>query len=305
MMGSLRNPAAWNNIYGFRPSWGMVPSEPAAGHVGDTFLHQMATSGPMARTPGDIAALLETLSGPDPRQPNSMEKQAFTGALDASVKGRRIGWLGNWGGAYPVEDGLLALGETALERFEALGCTVEAVPAPFEAAQIWQAWVTLRHWAVAASSAPLLADPETAKLLKPEAIWEIEQGLKLSALEVHNASVIRSNWFAAAAKLFETYDALVLPSTQVWPFPVEWRAPETINGIKMDTYHRWMEVVIPVSILGLPCLNIPAGFGANGLPAGVQVFGRRGDDLGILQLGQAYHRRTEYPLKHAPNIHEA
>ncbi|MDQ7071859.1 MAG: amidase, partial [Rhodobacterales bacterium] len=298
MMGSLRNPAAWNNVFGFRPSWGMVPSEPA----GDTFLHQMATAGPMARSPRDIAALLETMSGPDPRQPNSLKKQELVGDLDADIAGRRIGWLGDWGGAYPMEDGILQLGQAAMARFEALGCVVENVPAPFDATEIWQAWVTLRHWAIAGSSAPLLANPETAKLLKPEAIWEIEQGLKLSAMDVHKASVIRSRWFARAAEMFEDYDALALPSAQVWPFPVAWRYPETINGVAMDTYHRWMEVVIPVSILGLPCLNIPAGFGQDGLPGGVQLFGRRGDDQYVLQLGQAYHQVTQFPQKHALQI---
>ena len=102
-------------------------------------------------------------------------------------------------------------------------------------------------------------------------LWEIERGLALSAMEVHRASVIRSEWFGTFAGLFETCDALILPSGQVWPFPAEWRSPETIDGHAMDTYHRWMEVVIPVSLVGLPALGIPAGFGTNGLPMGLQL----------------------------------
>ena len=133
-------------------------------------------------------------------------------------------------------------------------------------------------------------------------IWEIERGLALSAMEVHRASILRSQWFATLADLFQTHDALVLPSAQVWPFPVGWRYPETINGQPMDTYHRWMEVVIPVSLVGLPALAIPAGFGANGLPMGMQLFGPRGADRAILRLGQAYHRATDWPGRHPPAL---
>lgn len=299
MMGSLRNPAAWNNIYGFRPSYGRVPSEPN----GDSFLHQLATNGPMARCPRDIAALLETMSGPDLRQPNNVENQEFASGLDGPVGGRKIGWLGDWGGAYPLEDGILAQSETALKHFETLGCVVEKIPAPFKACDLWESWTTLRSWAISCASAPLLANPETAKLLKPEAVWEIKQGLKLSGADVHRASVIRSQWFARSAEIFQQFDALVLPSTQVWPFPIDWRSPKKIKAVEMDTYHRWMEIVIPVGLIGLPCLNIPAGFGENGLPTGLQLFGARNDDLGVLQLGHAYHQETQFPQKHTPNVH--
>ncbi|HEX9857060.1 MAG TPA: amidase family protein, partial [Paracoccaceae bacterium] len=103
-------------------------------------------------------------------------------------------------------------------------------------------------------------------------------------------------------RLFETYDALILPSAQVWPFPAEWRWPQEINGRAMDTYHRWMEIVVPVSLAGLPCLNLPAGFGANGLPMGMQLFGPSGADARVLALGQAWHRATDWPGKRPPGL---
>ena len=285
MMGSLRNPAGWNNVYGFRPTWGRVPGEPE----GDAFLHQLSTNGPMARNPADIAALLDTMAGPDPRQPLALPYEAMLPQIDANVSGRRIGWLGDWGGAYPMEAGILDTCATALDRFGALGCSVTAINPPFPAELLWHSWTTLRSWAVAGSLGPLL---DQGLALKPEALWEIEQGRSLTATAIHQASLIRSDWFRCTAELFKNYDALILPSAQVWPFPIDWRWPQTIAGQTMDTYHRWMEVVVPVSLIGLPCLCVPAGFGANKLPIGLQLIAARGADAGVLQLGQAWHRAS-------------
>ncbi len=288
MMGSLRNPAAWNNVYGLRPSWGAVPSEP----VGDAFLHQMATLGPMARSPQDIALLLDVLAGPDPRQPLNAA-YAPVGTLDpAQMQGKRIGWLGDWGGAFPTEPGILTLCETALAVFQDLGCVVEPVAPPMESEPLWQAWVALRAYQVASGLEPLLAQPD---LLKDTAKWEIETGLSLSAMDVHRASVTRSDWFRRAAALFDTYDALVLPGAQVWPFALDLDWPRQINGVAMDTYHRWMQVMVPASLIGVPALAIPAGFGDTGLPMGVQVIGPRGGDADLLRLGAAYHAATHWP----------
>jgi amidase len=290
MMGSLRNPAAWNNVYGFRPSWGRVPSDPK----GDTFLHQLATLGPMARSPQDIALLLDVISGPDPRQPHGSAAEPVAPLIACDPKGLRIGWLGDFGGAYPMEPGILDISTQALKVLEDLGCIVEPVAPPFSAAALWQSWMDLRSWQVACGLGAMLAagDP-----LKDSAVWEIERGLALSGMDIHVASVIRSDWFQAAARLFETYDALVLPSAQVWPFDVDLPYPADIAGQPMDTYHRWMEVVVPVSLIGLPALAVPAGFGDQGLPMGVQIFGRRGSDASLLALGAAYHGVTGWPQK--------
>ncbi|MDX2485643.1 MAG: amidase [Pseudodonghicola sp.] len=293
MMGSLRNPAAWNNVYGYRPSWGLVPSEP----LGDTFLHQLSTLGPMARSPQDIALLLDVIAGPDPRQPHGMRHDPIAPLEPCDPKGLRIGWLGDWGGAYPMEPGVMACCEGALRSFEAMGCHVEALAPPFPAEKIWDSWTTLRSWQVGAGLAPMMAQPDQRAQLKDSARWEAERGMALSAMEVHRASVLRSDWFKRAAALFEDYDALVLPSAQVWPFDVAQPYPTSIAGQEMDTYHRWMEVMIPVSLLGLPCLGAPAGFGAQGVPMGVQIIGPRGSDARLLALGAAYHEATGWPQK--------
>jgi amidase len=296
MMGSLRNPAAFCNVYGFRPSFGLVPADPQ----GDTFLHQLATDGPMGRTVEDIAHLLEVLAGPDPRVPHAVAPEPYAEALDADPRGARIGWLGDWGGAYACEPGILAACEAALGVFAEHGGNVEPVAPPFAAGRLWEAWTVLRSWAIAARLGPLHADPAKRARMKPELVWEIERGLSLSAMEVHAASVARSAWFARLAGLFERFDALALPAAQVWPFPVDWRWPQEVAGRPMDTYHRWMEVVVPVSLAGLPCLALPAGFGAAGLPTGLQLFGPHGADRAILRLGQAYHRATDWPERRPP-----
>ncbi|WP_170528840.1 amidase [Ruegeria arenilitoris] len=290
MMGSLRNPAAWNNVYGFRPSWGRVPSEPQ----GDLFLHQLSTLGPMARSPQDIGLLLDVISGPDPRQPLSVPCEPVTPLSVESLDGMRIGWLGDWGGAFPTEEGILTQCSNELAIFEGLGATVEDVLPPFDAERLWNSWITLRSWSVAASLLPL-ADRKDA--LKDTAQWELERGLALTAMEVHAASVTRSDWYRRAVELFAEYDALVLPAAQVWPFPVNQPYPRSIGGVAMDTYHRWMQVVTPVSLIGLPCLSIPAGFGPGGLPMGMQLFGPRGSDAQLLALGAAYHAVTHWPQK--------
>jgi len=288
MMGSLRNPAAWNNVYGFRPSWGRVPAEPE----GDTFLHQLATLGPMARSPEDIAILLDVISGPDPRQPHQVVCDPIAPLAPASLTGKRIGWLGDWGGAFPIEAGIIERCETVLAVLERLGAEVVAVAPPFSADAIWESWTTLRSWSVAAGLAPLM---ENKAQLKDTAIWEAERGLALTAMQVHRASVVRSDWFRASAELLDSYDALILPAAQVWPFDVDQPYPTEIAGHTMDTYHRWMQITLPAGLIGLPCLAAPAGFGAKGLPMGVQIFGRRGRDGELLALGEAYHRETRWP----------
>ena len=299
MMGSLRNPAAFCNIYGFRPTWGLVPSDAE----GDTYLATLSTSGPMGRTIEDVARLLQVQAGPNPEVPFDRPAGDYVAGLEAArLKNKRIAWAGDWGGAFATEPGILDLCEIALRQMEAMGAIVTPIPPPFPAEHLWRAWITLRAMLNANSFRALYDDPAKRAQLKPETLWEIEQGLTLSAQAVYDASVIRSRWYAHAARLFQTFDALALPTAQVWPFPVEQRWPQTIAGRKMDTYHRWMEVVIPISLAGLPALSLPVGFGANGLPMGMQLAGPVGADSAVLAMGQAWHAATDWPGKRPPPL---
>ncbi len=298
MMGSLRNPAAFCNVYGFRPSWGLVPQDAE----GDTFLATLDTDGPMARTVEDLALLLAVQAGENPEVPFARPTTDWTVRLGEGLTGKRIGWLGDWGGAYAMEPGILDLCRVALARMEGMGAVVEELAPPFPAGDLWRSWVTLRAMLNANAFRTIAADPVKHARLKPEAQWEIAQGEGLTAAAVHAASVIRSRWYAHAARLFARFDALALPSAQVWPFPVEWRWPQEIGGRAMDTYHRWMEVVIPASLAGLPALSVPVGFGAAGLPMGMQIIGRAGDDAGVLAIGEAWHRATLWPQRRPPEL---
>jgi amidase len=296
MMGSLRNPAAFCNVYGFRPTWGLVPQDAD----GDTYLSTLSTEGPMARTVEDIARLLLVLAGENPAVPFPRPVPDVLTTLDRGIRDLRIGWLADWGGAYPMEPGILDRCEAALRQLEGMGATVEPLPPPFPAEKLWSAWVTLRAMLNAGGKQALAEDPAKRALTKAETIWEIEQGMGLTARAVYEASLIRSRWHAHAARMFDRFDAVVLPSAQVWPFPADWRWPEEIAGRKMDTYHRWMEVVVPASLIGLPALSVPVGFSDTGLPMGMQIIGRSGDDAGVLAIGQAWHLATEWPQRRPP-----
>jgi len=298
MMGSLRNPAGWNNVYGMRPSWGTVPGEPK----GDLFLQQLATSGPMARNPRDLAALLDTMAGQHPLDPLGTSPDAALPQMEAPLPRQRIGWLSDWDGAFPMDAGILEVTQAAVTQMGAMGHPVTHMAAPFDAEVMWDSWTTLRSFANAAGLRTLYENDESRVHLKDASQWEIQRGLDMSAMEVHDASVMRSDWYRTAARLFDHVDVMVLPSAQVWPFDVDLVHPTEIAGVQMDTYHRWMHVVVPASLLGLPVVNVPVGFGENGLPAGMQLIGPRGSDARLLRLAQEWHEATDWPDARRPSI---
>ncbi|WP_416426908.1 amidase [Pseudomonas sp. App30] len=292
MMGSLRNPAAFNNIIGFRPSQGRVPFDDAA----DLFFDQLGYEGPMGRTVRDTALLLSVQAGHDPRAPLSLagDGSEFAAPLARDFKGTRLGWLGDFGGYLPMEHGVTALCEKALGDFQALGCSVEHADLGFSPERLWDCWRTLRHWTVAGSLGKAYQDPAKRAQLKPEAQWEVENGLALSASAVHQAGVTRTDWYRAINALFERYDYLLLPSAQVFPFDKRQHWPAEVAGRSMDTYHRWMEVVIPGTLSGCPVANVQVGFNPQGLPMGMQIIGRHQADFAVLQLAHAYEQASRW-----------
>ncbi len=294
MMGSLRNPAAYNNVIGFRTSYGRVPS---AG--GELFLGQLSAA--------DTAMLLSVMAGPDARAPLSIEQDPamFTRALQRDFKGCRVAWLGNLSGHFQIEPGIMALCQGALKSFEDIGCTVEEARLDFPPERMWDTWLRLRHWLLAGNYMRLYKDPAKREKMKPEAIWEVEGGLKLSALDAYEASASRSEFYRAMSKLFDTYDYLLLPSAQVFPFDASVHWPKSINGVAMDTYHRWMEVVVPESLSGLPVINVPIGFSRDGLPMGMQVIGKHHADLPVLQIAYAYEQATHWVSNDLPSLLKA
>jgi len=287
-MGSLRNPAAWNNVFGLRPSQGRVPAYPA----GDVWVSQLGTDGPMARTMRDLTQLLEVMAGPDSRAPLSLSSlpQGFANTLQPQAKGLRIGWLGNLDGYLPMEAGVLDVCENGLKRLQDLGCHVEPVDLGYSPEAAWQTWLAWRRVLTASRIAPMVA--KGRDLVKPEALWEFDQAAGMKASEFLQASTNRTAFYQHMLGLMRRFDVLVLPSCQVWPFDAALRWPQqiqTANGaVQMDTYHRWMEVVLYASLAGLPALNVPVGFSGHGLPMGMQLIGQPQGELALLSLGLAY-----------------
>lgn len=301
MMGSLRNPAAFNNVFGMRPSFGRVPDGPRA----DLWLNQLGTAGPMARTVEDLALLLATQAGRDDRIPLSISGSwsaatAMDWSLDLHMV--RIGWLGDLQGYLPMEPGILPLCEQALDRLAGDGCVVEHMAAGFAPADVWQCWLTWRHWLVGASLREFADDPHRFAQLKPEAQWEIEHSRMLSARNLYEAGVTRSTFYRQFLALFDGVDYLALPSAQVWPFDAGIHWPERIGAHAMDTYHRWMEVVIYATLAGLPVVSVPVGFGPDGLPMGMQLIGRPHADAAVLRIARAYEARAADVLARRPPV---
>jgi len=298
--GSLRNPAGWNNVFGFRPSWGRVPSIPNS----DVFWQNFATSGPMARSVADLALLMSVQAGPDPRAPFAQadDPTVFARPLDRSWKGGRIGWLGDLGGALPMEAGVMQTCIKALTTFRTIGMTVDEAELSESAEAMWRTAVTLRHWSVGADLQDFYDDPAKRAQLKPEAIWEIEGGMKLTGPQLVKASEGRTRIYEAFRKAFERFDFLALPTAQVFPFDIARHWPREIAGKPMDSYHRWMEVTLPPTMAGLPTLAIPAGFGGpDRLPMGIQLIGPRNADLAVLQLGHAYEQASPWIARTRPS----
>jgi len=298
MGGSLRNPAAFNNVFGFRPSAGRVPKWPAL----DSFVEQLGTEGPMGRTVADVAMLLSVQAGYDPRVPLSLaeDPSVFAAPLAADPKGVRIGWLGDLDGYLPMERGILDLCRGALRAMHDAGCVVDEARLGFAPERLWRMWLTLRSAVIAGARWDDYRDPARRALLKPEVVWEVENDMSASAIDVYKASVERTAWYARVLELFARYDFLALPAAQVFPFDVEVHWPGEVAGRTMDTYHRWMEVVIGPTLAGLPAISVPVGFSASGLPMGMQLIGRPRGDLEVLRIAHAYEQATDWSRRASP-----
>jgi amidase len=303
--GSLRNPAAWNNVFGLRPSQGRVPMWPAQ----EVWLNQMGIEGPMGRSVADVRALLQTQAGFDARSPLSLATDSANISAAQALKPRpgaarvRVGWLGDLGGYLPLEPGLLQQHAAGLDRMRQMGCEVVSLSIEdlgFDPSKVWQSWLVWRRMLVASRLQGFLVQPSNRALMKPEALWEYDQAQSCSGHEFMQASVVRSHFYQALCKLLARFDVLALPCTQVWPFDIAERWPQHIAGRAMDTYHRWMEVVTYATLAGLPAMSVPSGFGVNPniqgakpMPCGLQIIGQPQGDWRLLDFAQAYEAQIQ------------
>jgi amidase len=283
--GSLRNPAGWNAVFGFRTSIGRVPND-----ASDAWLPSMGVSGPMARNVTDLAMLLSVQAGFDPRVPLSLDGDGteFRRRLESSFKGRRIAWGADFKGHAPCEPDVLEACQKAAQTLESLGCVVEEAVPDFDFEALWQATIRLRGWQLGASIQAYYDDPAKRALLKPEAVYEVETGMRQSARDITAAGLLRTVWSQTVRKFLDRYDFWILPTAQVFPFDINQHWPQEIRGRKMQTYHEWMKGTLLVTMSGCPSLAAPAGFSDAGLPIGIQIIAPNRQEISCLQLAYAY-----------------
>ncbi len=305
-MGSLRNPAGWCNVFGYRPSIQCLP-----GPSGEIFVNNMLTNGPMARTVNDIALLLGTMCGYDESRPLSkpadprlkeLTPENVEEKLNIDIKGMKLAWLGDWNGYLAMEDGVLETTEETLKVFESLGVKVDKIEPFYDPEKFWkEIWLPIRHFS--ACTLKPYVDAGQYDLLKPEAKWEYEGSRSSYAQDIYDAFVKRSEFYQAMMKVYQEYDFLAVPSAQLFPFSKEEHWPKEINGRKMTSYHKYMEIVTHWTMGGNAIISAPAGFGGKDhLPIGIQFVAKPGCDFELLQFAKAYEGATHFTKDFPPAL---
>jgi amidase len=283
--GSLRNPAAFCNVVGFRPSPGRVPGEPGGSWS------PLPVSGPMARSVADVALLLSAIAGHDPRSPLSIEEDGacFRAPLGRDFTGVRVAWWRALGGI-PFEPEIRRVVDANRRVFEDLGCVVEEAEPDF--AGVDEAFPVLRYAASYGSHAPLVA--QRPEWVKDTIRFEVAEAERLSGADVGRALARQARMYEQSRQFFERYDYFVLPVTQVAPFDVAVPYPTEIDGTPMATYIDWMRSCWYVSFMACPAISVPGGFTTGGLPVGLQIVGRHREDWSVLQIAHAFEQATGY-----------
>jgi len=266
--GSLRNPASFCNVVGLRPSPGRVPVRPAI------WSSPLGVEGPMARSVADLAFYFSAIADNDPHSAQP---------LGRDFRGVRVAWWKDLGGI-PIDP--LVRGITNAQRsvFESLGCVVEEAEPDFAGAD--ETFRTLRF----RSTSLRMADhaKRHPDLIKDTLLWEIDEGNRLTPSDVQLAEARHIELNQRMRRFMERYEFFVLPVSQVLPFDVTQHWPEEIEGTRMATYIDWMKSCYYVSAMATPSISVPCGFTREGLPIGIQIVGRHGDDWGLLQMAHAF-----------------
>jgi amidase len=286
MGGSLRNPAAFCNVVGFRPSVGRVPNPKA-----EIAWSTLSTSGCLGRSVADLAVALSAIAGPDSRAPLSIDEpgELFARPLERSFKGVRVAWFKDLGGV-PFDARVRAVLDKHRATFESLGCVVEQAEPDFAPAEI--SFRTLRAWNSAISyGAQLREHPDGFKnTLK----GEIEEGLRLTGVQLAHAEAAHARIWRGFQAFLEKYEYFVLPTSQVPPFDIDTPYPTEIAGVRFESYIDWMKSCWYISATGNPAASVPGGFTAEGLPVGVQIVGRNKADFSVLQMAHAFEQATDF-----------
>ncbi len=282
MGGSLRNPASFCSVVGFRTSPGRVPRVPSA-----NAWSELSVVGPMARTVEDLALFLSVIAGPDPRCPLSIHEPGarFAQPLQRDCKDLRIAWCPKFAGL-PFDPGVQTVFEAQRKKFESMGCITEDANPDFSGAD--EAFKILRALSFYQQHGAKLSQHRSQ--MKSTVIQEVERGARLTGPEIADAETRRSLLFDRLARVMMKHDFLILPVTQVPAFDIHQEYVKEIDGVKMGSYIDWMRSCYFITMTTLPAISLPAGFTAGGLPVGLQIVGRHQDDWGVLQLAHAFEQ---------------
>ena len=285
-MGSCRGPAAYANIYGFRPTPGLIAADRQGQNLDIPIL---TTPGCFARNPRDMSILLDEIVGRNP-----VDKFSFD--LDSSFKKQKIsekefssfkiGWLSNMNGDYIVEKDILEICEAKLKDLEKINLKIETLKPKINTNILWKSWTSLRSKSIYEDTLAMnISDIST---MTYQAIWEYNKGKEITSEELQLALDQKQKCLNQINLIFQNFDFLALPSAQIFPFDKNLQFPKNINGKTLDTYHRWLEVFILSSLLELPSITIPVGFNKDDMPMGMQIVGKNKDDLKLFSFASKY-----------------
>ena len=293
--GSLRTPAAFCGIVGFRTTPGLVPIWPNL-LPWDGY----NVEGTMARSVADAALSLAAVAGPDDRAPLSyaVDKRSFLAALNRpSVKNWRIAWTPDLKGLLPVEPEVAEVVERAAGVFRELGAHVERTSPDFH--ELLETVLPSRGLLMVANHADKLRH---RKRLPAGLVWNIEQGLTLGPIAIARGEIVRGLLWERTRRFFETYDILLLPTEAVAPFPIERGFPTAINGVQLENPIHWFALTYAITVVGLPVMSVPGGFTAGGLPVGMQIVGRRRREDQVIRAAGAFEEARPWADKIPPPV---
>jgi amidase len=289
--GSLRGPASFCGVVGFRTSPGLIPRHPSV-LAWDTY----SVEGPMARTVADAALMLSVMAGPDDRSPISYEvdtRELLRAPRTPAVKGWRMAWTADLGGLVMVDDEVRAIVERAVEVFAAAGARVE--PACPDLSDVPEIVRLTRGLLMVARHADKL--PEHRAVLQTGLVENTEQGLALSARDVAAGELLRTRQWSRVREFLGERDLLLTPTAATPPFPIEQPHVTEINGRPVGKAMQRSFLTYAFSVMGLPAISIPCGFTRAGLPVGLQIVGKRRADAAVLRAAAAFE--SAQPWAHA------
>ena len=285
-MGSCRGPAAYANIYGYRPTPGLI----AADRTYQNFdIPILTTPGCFAKTPNDMTFLIDAITGRHPLDKISFDlDSSFRNAKfsEKEFSNLKIVWLSNMNGKYNIEKSILDICEKKLKDLEKNNLEIEYLKPSLDTDALWNSWTTFRSKSIYQDT--LSMGIKDINSMTFQAIWEYNKGKDIKSDNLKLAFEQKKSCTEQVNKIFDKFDFLALPSAQLFPFDKSIQFPSKINETSLDTYHRWLEVFIISSLLELPTITIPVGFNENGLPMGMQIIGKNKDDLKLFAFAKIF-----------------